>query len=189
MNCPRCGNILKEGSKFCPACNLGINEQQSKTSEERQETEQSIGQEVVNQNTQKNTYQQPYQAPQNAQPVITSGPEDVKANRGYAILSYLGILFLIPYYTKKNSEYAQYHTEQGMLLFILSVICTVVLCILNYVCGMVTGFAGALLIGVIGFLQTCTSVGTLVLTILGIVNAIQGKMNPLPLIGKLSLKK
>ena len=171
-----------------------MNEQQSKVSEERQEINQNSSQETVNQNPQQterqqNADQQTYQAPPVVQPAMSSGQGDVQANKGYAVLSYLGILFLIPYFTRKNSEYAQYHAKQGMSLFIASAACSVVSFVLDSVFGMISGFLGVFLVGVIGFLQTCVSVGVLVLAIIGIVNALQGKMNPLPFIGKLSLKK
>lgn len=171
-----------------------MNEQQSKVSEERQEINQNSSQETVNQNPQQterqqNADQQTYQAPPVVQPAMSSGQGDVQANKGYAVLSYLGILFLIPYFTRKNSEYAQYHAKQGMSLFIASAACSVVSFVLDSVFGMISGFLGVFLVGVIGFLQTCVSVGVLVLAIIGIVNAVQGKMNPLPFIGKLSLKK
>lgn len=171
-----------------------MNEQQSKVSEERQEINQNSSQETVNQNPQQterqqNADQQTYQAPPVVQPAMSSGQGDVQANKGYAVLSYLGILFLIPCFTRKNSEYAQYHAKQGMSLFIASAACSVVSFVLDSVFGMISGFLGVFLVGVIGFLQTCVSVGVLVLAIIGIVNAVQGKMNPLPFIGKLSLKK
>ncbi|MEE0991517.1 MAG: zinc ribbon domain-containing protein [Bacteroidales bacterium] len=180
MNCPQCGNIVKEGAKFCPVCGSQISEQSFEENQEQQEARQE---------TQQTTYQQTYQAPPVVQPAMSSGLSDVQANKGYAVLSYLGILFLIPYFTRKNSEYAQYHAKQGMSLFIASAACSVVSFVLDSVFGMMSGFLGVFLVGIVGFLQTCVSVGVLVLAIIGIVNAVQGKMNPLPLIGKLSLKK
>ena len=39
---------------------------------------------------------------------------DVQQNRVMGILSYIGILVLIPYFATKKSAYARYHTQQGI---------------------------------------------------------------------------
>lgn len=44
---------------------------------------------------------------------------DIKENKVLAILSYLGLLALIPYYAVKNSKFARYHAVQGMNLLIV----------------------------------------------------------------------
>lgn len=194
MNCPQCGNIVKEGAKFCPVCGSQMNEQLFGVNQEQPETNQNLNQETVNQDaqqteSQQNTYQQTYQSPPVVQPVISSGPNDVKVNKGYAVLSYLGILFLIPYLVRKDSEYARYHAKQGMNLFIFSALSSVFFSVLDYAFGMISGALGVLLVGIIGLLQTCISVGVVVLMVIGIINAVQGKMQPLPFIGKLGKSK
>jgi len=89
---------------------------------------------------------------------------DVEQNKGLAAISYLWILFLIPILTKKDSAFAMYHAKQGLILFIVTT---------------VTGFV--VWIPVIGWLLGILS---LILFIIGIMNALNGKMEPLPVIGK-----
>ncbi len=45
---------------------------------------------------------------------------DIEINKAVAALSYIWILFLIPLLLKRNSDFAQFHAKQGLVLFILS---------------------------------------------------------------------
>lgn len=47
---------------------------------------------------------------------------DVELNKAVAALSYISILFLIPLLLKRDSEFAQFHAKQGMVLFLLSLL-------------------------------------------------------------------
>jgi len=47
---------------------------------------------------------------------------DVELNKAVAALSYLWILFLVPLLLKRNSEFAQFHAKQGLVLFIGSLL-------------------------------------------------------------------
>ena len=47
---------------------------------------------------------------------------DVANNKVMAILSYFWILFLIPLFAAKESPFARFHANQGLLLFIWSII-------------------------------------------------------------------
>lgn len=89
---------------------------------------------------------------------------DVEQNKGIAALSYIWILFLVPLLTKKDSDFAKYHAKQGLVFFIFSTI---------------VGFI--VFIPVIGWLL---AIFDFVLFIMGLVNALGGKKQPLPLIGK-----
>lgn len=86
------------------------------------------------------------------------------------VLCYLWILWLIPLLTEhKNDPYIKFHINQGIVLSILSVIVG----ILSW-------------IPVIGWLL---GVGVFVLTVLGIINAVQLQEKPLPLIGGIQIYK
>lgn len=100
--------------------------------------------------------------------VHASGSKDVEENKVVAAIGYLGILFLVPLLAKKDSPYAQFHAKQGMVLFIFSII-------LGFI--MIIPFLGWI-IGAVGYLFT------VVLFIMGLVNALGGKKQPLPLIGQ-----
>jgi uncharacterized membrane protein len=52
----------------------------------------------------------------------TSRDLDVELNKNIAALSYIWVLCLIPLLGKKNSEFAQFHAKQGLILFIASML-------------------------------------------------------------------
>ncbi|MBO4590343.1 MAG: hypothetical protein J5698_05175 [Bacteroidaceae bacterium] len=94
-------------------------------------------------------------------------PADIQANRGMAIVAYFGILFLIPLIIAKDSKFARFHTNQGLVLFICWMMCRA----LTFV-------------PVAGWVFNVVSFLLLVLCILGIINAAQGRAKELPVIGK-----
>jgi len=84
-------------------------------------------------------------------------------------IAYIFLLFLVPLLGKRNSEFAQFHAKQGLVL----AISWFVLMIL----GMIP-LLGWLIIMPLG------SLFLILLTVLGILNALTGKMVDLPVIGK-----
>ena len=98
--------------------------------------------------------------------------KDIEENKLWAVVAYLGILFVLPLLLKKDSEYAQYHSRQGLVLFISAVIWGIVSAV---------PFIGWFIIMPIGRFF-------FVLWLIGIVNALSGKAKPLPLIGRLGEK-
>lgn len=107
---------------------------------------------------------------------------DIEQNKVYAVLAYLGILFLVPLLAAPNSPFARYHTNQGIILFITSLIIGPASWILGFPLAFFTFGIGLALPFILG-------VGLLVLLILGIVNAASGQCKPLPLIGHFQLIK
>ena len=109
-------------------------------------------------------------------------PADVEKNKVMAILAYLGILVLVPLLAAKESPFARYHTNQGLLLCIISVVLWLILFVGGIVLGAVTGGIGSCVTCAVGLpIFICV----LVLAIMGIINAVNGKMQPLPVIGTL----
>jgi len=101
----------------------------------------------------------------------TASPKDVEENKVIAAIGYLGILFLVPLLAKKDSPFAQYHAKQGMVLFIAMIVAQ-----LGWIIYWVPilGWLVAMIVYI--FLFVCL--------IMGLVNALGGKMSPLPLFGK-----
>lgn len=100
--------------------------------------------------------------------------QDIQDNKIWAALSYVGILFILPLLVNGgNSRYGKFHANQGFILFLAGIVC---------------GIAGAIL-GMIpiigGILSALLSLALLALTIIGIINAANGKAKELPLIGGL----
>lgn len=95
-----------------------------------------------------------------------------KKNTTMAAIAY--ILFFVPLLTgdAKKDAYVKYHTKQGLVLFLLVVLLNVVDWIMPFYFWWTINWI--------------LSLGTLVLLIIGISNAVGGKQQPLPLIGKFS---
>ena len=105
------------------------------------------------------------------------------SNKVMGILAYIGILFLVPMLAAKDSQYAKFHANQGLVLFILNIAASVVSFILGLVFGLIKlGFLATLISGVL-------SLGCFALMIIGIINACSGEPKKLPIIGGLQLIK
>ena len=89
---------------------------------------------------------------------------DVNENKVIAAIGYIWILFLIPLLLKRDSDFAQYHAKQALVLFVV---------------GTVIGFI--VWVPIIGWLL---GIGSFILFVIGIVNALSGEKKPLPVIGK-----
>ncbi|MFA6547515.1 MAG: hypothetical protein WCT11_01050 [Candidatus Magasanikbacteria bacterium] len=98
-------------------------------------------------------------------PIIGGGK-----NTTMAVIAY--ILFFVPLLTgdAKKDAFVKYHVKQGLVLFLLAVLINVI--------GWVVPFYLWYTISWI------LSLVMLVLLVLGIVNAVNGKQEPLPVIGK-----
>lgn len=102
------------------------------------------------------------QAPQNAS-------NNNKSNKTVmGVLSYLGVLVIIPYIVSRNNPFVRFHIKQGLVLLGIELIVWVL----------------GSLVGPLGVLLLIVNLGVLVLSIIGIVNVVQGKEKELPLVGK-----
>lgn len=127
----------------------------------------------MEENQQNQKYQnqeQPSQQPagQSQQPQSVQKEE----NNIFAILSYLGILVLIPLLAIKDDEFVKFHVKQGLVLFIAEVATMMIAWV------PVIGWIGSPILYIIW----------LVLAIIGIINVLQGEKKELPLIGKFAQK-
>ena len=107
--------------------------------------------------------------------------EDIDSNKGMAVLSYLGILFLVPLFAAKDSMYARFHLNQGIILFIANIASSIILGVSSIILIFIP-FIGILVAQII---ELAISALVLILMIIGIVNAATGKAKKLPLIGNL----
>jgi len=110
----------------------------------------------------------------------TTTRKTTKANvehyKTMAIIAYF--LFFVPLLTGdyKKSEFLRFHTNQATVLCIAAVI------------GMtVSSMLILLLIGIILMPLVCIAI--LVLFVIGIINVVNGRMKPLPVIGKFTIIK
>ena len=87
---------------------------------------------------------------------------------------------LIPILAAKDSKYARFHANQGLILLLVSVVVGIVIGVLGAIpfIGWIFGIAGGLI-----------EILTIVLMVLGIINAANGKAKELPLIGNITILK
>jgi uncharacterized membrane protein len=111
-------------------------------------------------------------------------PEDAEKNKIFGILAYLGILCLVPILAAKESPFAKYHANQGLVLFVLEIVIWIALFVINIVLAMLPGGLG-FLSAIFGLLY----LAPLVLLVIGIINAAAGKCVPLPVVGGIKLLK
>ena len=177
--CAKCGVSVADGVKFCPSCGQSMGEvpQQPAQQAYTPPVQQPYQQQGYQQPGQPQPgFQQPYQQPGFAQPGGFVDPQkDALDNKTNGIFCYLGILLLIPLLqgTHNTSPFVKYHLNQGIVLVIASIALSIVL-------GIVFWFLPFLSI---------LGMAPLVFVVLGIMNVVNGKMVPLPLIGGISILK
>jgi len=115
--------------------------------------------------------------------VITNNfsKKEIEDGKLMGILSYISILSLIPYLTEKNNRFIMYHAKQGVNLFLLEVICSVVLSVIGPLLW--------LLLWAVGLVSALVSLASLALSIIGIVNVCNGQAKELPYINKFKFIK
>ena len=107
-------------------------------------------------------------------------PTDIEQNKVMGILAYLSWLVLIPLFAAKGSKFARFHCNQGVLLAILEIAVWILFAFLTRI-----PYLGWLFLA----LELLINLVCLVLAVLGIVNAANGKAKELPVIGKITLLK
>ena len=108
------------------------------------------------------------------------GAEDIESNKLNCILCYIGILWLVPLFLRRDSKYVIFHVNQGIILSIIGIIA--------WVLGEILG--GVALIGwIFGIIFWVLCIVWLAYSVLGIYNTITGKAKELPFIGGYSIIK
>ena len=102
-----------------------------------------------------------------AAPAAEFDPQDISSNKIMAALSYLGIFVLIPLLAAKDSKYARFHVNQGLILLIC--------CVVSFAISRIPGLA---------FIAWILNLAIFILAVIGIINAVKGQAKELPYIGK-----
>ncbi len=162
--CKKCGATVEDGVETCPECGADMTVQNEGAASATSGAEQpsqgsSVSSKVASLNNTADSTQE-----------FTK--EDIEKNKTMAVLAY--ILFFVPLLAAKDSPFARYHANQGLVLFLCAIIGGPVLS----------------LIPVLGWvLAPILSIGITVLAVIGIINVVNGKAKELPLIGKFKLLK
>lgn len=86
------------------------------------------------------------------------------------ILAYVGVLLVIPFLMAKDDPFVKFHLKQGLVLLVIEIVVWVL----------------ASSMWQLWMILNLVQLGTLVLSIVGIVNVVQGKQQELPLVGSFS---
>lgn len=106
--------------------------------------------------------------------------KDIEENKAMAALSY--IIAPVPYFVETKSKWVHYHAIQGMNLFIIFIVLSLIVSIIS-----------ALLLGPFSFLKTLLRtalyVFIVIFALIGIVNVCNGEAKELPIINKFKIIK
>lgn len=102
-----------------------------------------------------------------------------------AVLAYFGILVLIPILAAKESKFARFHANQGLILLITGVAYSIFVQVVIKI----VSFISYVLAGIVGIALGLAWLLLLVLAIIGIINAVRGEFKQLPLIGQFQILK
>ncbi len=168
--CGKCGKQIDEGLKFCPDCGAAV-EAAVENNAEQTQPQNDFSQKLRNLNNTTDT-------------TAEFDAADINANKGMAILAYFGPLVLIPLLAAKGSRFARYHSNQGLVLLLASVLYGIAYSILSSII-LAISWRLYFIVSIIGLV----SIVITILAIIGIINAATGKAKELPLIGKIKLLK
>ena len=102
-----------------------------------------------------------------------------------AVLAYFGILVLIPILAAKESKFARFHANQGLILLITGVAYSIFVQVVIKI----VAFISYALAGIVGIALGLAWLLLLVLAIISIINAVKGEFKQLPLIGQFQILK
>ena len=169
--CSKCGAQLSDGEKFCSSCGAPIGDTAKENANTTQPVQTDFSQKIAGLNNTADTTAE-YDA------------QGIRNNKAMAILAYLSWLVLIPLFAAKESKFARFHCNQGLVLAITEIIYVIAYEILSAVI-LAISWRLAFLISIIGIVGIVFAV----VSIIGIVNAANGKAKELPIIGKFKILK
>ena len=163
MNCcPKCGSPVQDGMRFCPGCGERI--------------------------TQESYSQSYYQDGMNygCQGQVSDEVVDIQKNKVLAACSYFGVLVLLPLFLSRESPFARFHANQGLVLLLGEIICQAVSRGMHMLQEWGWPFWG---FGLMGGALDILNLVFLVFSIWGVINVCTGKYAEIPVIGSIQLLK
>ena len=181
--CGKCGNQIDDNTKFCPQCGASRSES-AKTSSPSEHREQAALSENQQSEAKTDLSAKLMALNDTADTSSMFDANDIMQNKAMAILAYFGPLVLIPILAAKNSPFARYHSNQGLILLIVCIIWSIVYSVINSII-LAISWRLYFISGIIGLV----SFVFLILAVIGIINAANGKAKELPFIGKFKILK
>lgn len=163
--CRKCGKPVNESDSFCASCGEKIENGSA-------DAFYKAGEKFAEANNTPDTTE-------------SFDENDIKDNKVLAVFAYLGILVLIPILAAPKSKFSKFHANQGLVLLIAEVIFFTASAIVSTILGLLLGFIGV----AISYLLTLIGLVFPVLTVIGIINVINGKAKELPVIGGIKILK
>ena len=181
--CPKCGTQVAAETRFCPSCGAEVEAAAASSAPNNAQTTGTQG------NQSKGFFDTP-------DTTAEFDAKDIADNKIMGILSYFGLLVLVPIFAAPTSKFAKYHANQGVVLCIVMVAYSILSGILTAIIRVPTTYsvwgisytdygAPGWLTAILGLLWLPLGV----LAILGIINAANGKCKELPIIGKFKILK
>ena len=192
--CTNCGHELEPGALFCKTCGHTVPEpapapKAPKASAQKEAPAPKAKKEPKEKKNLKDLFK------------IIDGtnffnPEDINKNKIMALFSYIGFLFLIPLFACKDSKFARFHTNQGVVLCILNSIVTIIFGLMVFITALfyipdvnVLHVLATIVIVCEALVWFVIGVPIIALTVLGIISAVTGKAKKLPVIGNVRILK
>ncbi len=169
--CNNCGSKIDDGARFCPECGAPV-VPEKRDAEPWEEEKKDLGTRISELNDTPDT-------------TAEFDRSDIESNKVMAVLAYLGLLVLVPLFAARESKYARFHTNQGLVLAITEFAWTFVTRIIVSVFEAVNTSVASIVDGICGI----ANILFVVLLIMGIVNAVKGRAKELPVIGKITILK
>ena len=177
MYCPNCGLQISGGIRFCPNCGTPI----APISAEPQPQPAPEPEPVPEPRP------EPMPQPVVEPPVPTEAPNSME--KTLALEAYLGILVLAPIFGARKSPFVRFHANQGLILCILSVILSLLISFNSFISAVAGALWLSIILGLFSGLYGLISCGVIALAVIGIINALKGKMKKLPIIGNIKILK
>ncbi len=122
-------------------------------------------------------------------PAAAPATNDVQQNKIFAILAYLGILVLVPIFAAKDSKFARFHANQGLVVALAAVAYGIAYAILSAILFSIFPWYMWRIPSTITLILSLCSLVFVAAEIMGIVYAAQGQEKELPFIGKIKILK
>lgn len=169
MICTQCGTQNPDNGAFCVGCGQALQQAAPQYAPPPQQ------------------YAAPAAAP------VDDEAKDAQDNKIMGILAYLSWLVLVPIFDAKDSKYAKFHANQGVVLaageLAIWILQAIVRAIFPYHYSATLLYTRGPIYGILSAVFWIAQIGLYVLAIIGLLAAIKGEKKELPLIGKFKILK
>lgn len=186
--CKNCGTQLDEDAKFCPGCGTQIKENTADTNSAFNGQDSPFSQESANQSAFQDTVTEKFNQFNNTSDTTAEfDPADIEKNKLMGVLSYFSWLVLVPIFAAKDSRFARFHANQGLVLAIAEIAWWIIQRVVLKLTGAILSYHLWTLQLILAQLLSLVNIVFLVFAIIGIINVANGKAKELPIIGKFKI--